>query len=189
MAQSRPYDGGISIACASAFLSPRVSRFGIPNHITSDRGTTFMSQLWTSLNCLLGTQLHHATTYHPESNDMVERFHRTLKAGLMPCCNFLTWYSQLPRVLLGLRTTPKEGLDLSAAEMVYGNPLVIPAKFFSDNNTSPDIIRLRTIIGKFAHENSPLTTHPISQMTRPLSPGICILQHTCSSKPMPFNSL
>ncbi|XP_066985948.1 uncharacterized protein [Macrobrachium rosenbergii] len=136
-------------ACPSAFHSSWVSRF-VPNHITSYRGTTFTSQLRRSLNRLLGTQLRHATAYHPESNGMVERFHCTLKSALMSCCNSSTWYLQLPRVLLGLWTTPKEGLDLSAAKMVCGDPLEIPGKFFSDNNPSPDIIRLRTIVGKFA---------------------------------------
>ncbi|XP_066987478.1 uncharacterized protein [Macrobrachium rosenbergii] len=113
--------------------------------VTSDRGTTSILQLWMSLNCLLGTQLHCTAAYHPESNGMVE-----LKAALMSCCNSSTWYLQLPWVLLALWTTPKEGFYLSAAEMVYGNPLVIPGEFFPDNNPSPDIFRLRTIVGKFA---------------------------------------
>ncbi|XP_066964242.1 uncharacterized protein [Macrobrachium rosenbergii] len=127
-----------------------MSKFGVPDHMTSNRGATLKSQLWTSLNHLLGTQLHHKTAHHPESNGMVERFHHTLKAALMPCCNSSTWYSQLPWVLLSLQTTPKEGPDLSAVEMVYGDPLVIPGKFFPNNNPSPDIIRLWTIVGKFA---------------------------------------
>ncbi|XP_066977889.1 uncharacterized protein [Macrobrachium rosenbergii] len=132
-------------ACASAFLSSWVSRFSVPNHITSKRGTTFTSQLWTSLNHLLSTQLHHTTAYHPESNGMV-------KAALMSLCNSSTWYSQLPWALLGLWTTPKEGLDLLVAEMVYGDPLVIPGKFFPDNNPSSNTIRLRTIVGKFTSD-------------------------------------
>ncbi|XP_066981055.1 uncharacterized protein [Macrobrachium rosenbergii] len=108
-----------------------------------------MLQLWRSVNCFLGTQLHHTTAYHPKSNGMVKRFHCTLKVVLMSYCNFSTWYLQLSWVLLGLLTTPNEGLDLSAAEVVYGNQLVILGGFFPNNNTSPDIIGLQTIIGKF----------------------------------------
>ncbi|XP_066965673.1 uncharacterized protein [Macrobrachium rosenbergii] len=74
----------------------------------ADRGATFMPQLWVSLNCLLSTQLHHTTGYHPESSGMVERLHCTLKAALMSHCNSSAFYSQLPWVLLGLQTTPKE---------------------------------------------------------------------------------
>ncbi|XP_064077936.1 uncharacterized protein LOC135195569 [Macrobrachium nipponense] len=102
-------------ACASAFLSLWVSRLSVPDHNNSYRGTTF-----------LGTQLHHTAAYHSESNDMIEGFHHILKTALMSCCNSLTWYSQLPWVLLGLQATSKEGIDLSAPKMVYGDPLVIP---------------------------------------------------------------
>ena len=81
---------------------------------------------------------------------MVERLHRTLKASLMSRCTGTSWFSQLPWVLLGLRTAPKEGLDASPAEMVYGDPLVIPGEFFPDAPSNNDLIRLRRIVGKFA---------------------------------------
>ena len=56
--------------------------FGIPMDLSFDRGTQFTSQQWTSIAQLLGIQLHHTTTYHPQSNGLVERFHRHLKAAL-----------------------------------------------------------------------------------------------------------
>ncbi|XP_066978974.1 uncharacterized protein [Macrobrachium rosenbergii] len=170
-------------ACASGFLSSWVSGFSILNHITSDRGTTFTLQLWMSLNHLLGTQLHHTTAYHPISNGMVERLHHTLKAALMSRCSSSTWYSQLPWVLLGLQTTPKEGLDLSAAKMVYGGPLVIPGEFFPNNNTSLIIIRLRTIVRKFAPDCPSYKPNDKTFIPKDL-----LLQHV-SSEPMPFDCL
>ncbi|XP_064115182.1 uncharacterized protein LOC135221306 [Macrobrachium nipponense] len=119
------------------------SRHGFPDSvypITSPRAgvaTTFTSRLWMSPN-LLSTQLHQAATYHTESNGVIEIFHRTLKAAFMSRCNSSNWYSQLHWVLgLQVQTTPKESFDLSAAEMVYGDPLVIPGKFLHDDNTSP----------------------------------------------------
>lgn len=57
---------------------------------------------------------------------------------------------QLNVVLLGLRTTPKEGLEVSPAEMVYGDPLVVPGEFFPEAPHNEDIVRLRRIVGKFA---------------------------------------
>ena len=41
-------------SCATAFLSAWVSRSGVPEHITSNKGSSFTSLLWTSLNKLLG---------------------------------------------------------------------------------------------------------------------------------------
>ncbi|XP_064117687.1 uncharacterized protein LOC135223113 [Macrobrachium nipponense] len=131
-------------AFASAFLSSWVSRFGIPNDTTSATKTTFTLQLWKSFNHLLITQLHHTTAYHPESNDMIERFNCTLSRY-----SSSTWYLQHSWVLHSLWTTPKEGLNLSATEMVYGNLLVMTGEFFPDNKTSPDIIRRWTIVRKF----------------------------------------
>ena len=145
-----PMSNATSASCALSLLSGWISRFGIPDHITSDRGTTFTSQLWISLGQLMGTTVHHTTAYNPEANGMVERFHRTLKAALMSRCNGPVWLSQLPWVLLGLRTTPKDDLNVSPAEMVYGDPLVVPGEFFPDAPTTTDVARLRGVVGKFA---------------------------------------
>ncbi|KAK3881459.1 hypothetical protein Pcinc_014115 [Petrolisthes cinctipes] len=145
-----PMANATSASCASSLLSGWISRFGIPEHITSDRGTTFTSHLWSSLGQLMGTTVHHTTAYNPEANGIVKRLHRTLKAALMSRCNNSTWSSQLPWVLLGLRTTPKEGLDASPAEMVFGEPLVVPGEFFPDAQSNNDISRLRNIVGKLA---------------------------------------
>ena len=93
--------------------------------MTSDRGSVFTSDIWSSLAQLLGVNLHHTTSYHPQANGMVERWHRTLKASLTAKCSTSDWCSQLPWVLLGLRTMPKDGLIQSSAEMVYGQPLVV----------------------------------------------------------------
>ncbi|KAK3873844.1 hypothetical protein Pcinc_021175 [Petrolisthes cinctipes] len=101
-----PMLDAISASCTAAILSGWIFRFGIPEHIASDRGTNFTSQIWTSLGQLMGTTVHHTTSYNPEANGMVQQFHRTLKAALMSRCNNATWYSQLPWVLLGYRTIP-----------------------------------------------------------------------------------
>ena len=39
------------------------------------------------------------------------------------------WIDELPWVLLGIRTVPKEDLECSSAEMVYGAPLTVPGDF------------------------------------------------------------
>ncbi|XP_046143645.1 uncharacterized protein LOC123988291 [Osmia bicornis bicornis] len=67
---------------------------------------------------------HHRTTaYHPQSNGMVERFHRQLKAAIS-CHGDGSWTEALPSVLLGIRATIKE--DAQTAEMVYGETLRLP---------------------------------------------------------------
>ena len=125
-----------TVSCATALLDAWISRFGLPEHITSYRGSVFTSDIWSSLAQLLGVNLHHTTSYHPQTNGMVERWHRTLKASLTTRCSTSDWCSQLPWVLLGLRTMPKDGLIHSSAEMVYGQPLVVPGEFFPYDSTA-----------------------------------------------------
>ena len=131
-----PMEDATTLSCASALLDAWISRFGLPEHMTSDRGSVFTSDVWSSLAQLLGVNLHHTTSYHPQANGMVERWHRTLKASLTARCSTSDWCSQLPWVLLGLRTMPKDGLNHSSAEMVYGQPLVVPGEFFPYDSTA-----------------------------------------------------
>ena len=77
-----PMPDATAESCASALLSGWVSRFGMPRTITFDRGAHFESELWHSLMILLGTTRLRTAAYHPQSNGLVERFHRHLKGGL-----------------------------------------------------------------------------------------------------------
>ncbi|GBM59029.1 hypothetical protein AVEN_7412-1 [Araneus ventricosus] len=69
-----------------AFLQEWVSRFGVPEVITTDRGTNFQSHLFHNLANLLGTYKNRITAYNPKENDMIERAHRQIKAALMAHC-------------------------------------------------------------------------------------------------------
>ncbi|KAK4303584.1 hypothetical protein Pmani_024409 [Petrolisthes manimaculis] len=60
-------------SCAAALHTGWIARFGLPEHITSDRRTIFTSQLWTFLGHLWGISIHHTTAYNPKANGMVER--------------------------------------------------------------------------------------------------------------------
>ena len=127
-----------SATCAQALVSHWIARFGVPIDLSSDRGAQFTSQLWTSIAQLLGIELHHTTAYHPQSNGLVERFHRHLKAALRARLTGPNWTAELPWVLLGIRTAPKDDLGCSSAEMVYGAPLTVPGDFFVGHNSQPE---------------------------------------------------
>nr|XP_018909024.1 PREDICTED: uncharacterized protein LOC109038438 [Bemisia tabaci] len=64
---------------------------------------------------------------------MVERFHRHFKAAIM-CHLTLTWVQAIPIVLLGIRAALKEDIHLSAADMVYGEPLRLPGELLVSSN-------------------------------------------------------
>ena len=136
-------------SCVTALLSHWISRFGLPDDITSDRGSTFTSHVWTALAQRFGYVAHHTTSYNPEANGMIERFHRSLKAALMSRCTSADWYSQLPWTLLGLRTAPHCDSGYSPAEMVYGDHLQVPAEFFCPGEHNGDVRTLHESVQKF----------------------------------------
>ena len=126
-------------AVAQAFLSGWISRFGVPSTIVTDRGRQFESRFWNTLMTLLGSKRACTISYHPQTNGMVEHFHRQLKAALKAQPQPDSWMDALPFVLLGIRTTLKEDISATAAEMVYGTTLRLPGEFFTPSQTSlPD---------------------------------------------------
>ena len=117
--------------CADALVMGWISRHGVQTELTTDIGTQFTWELWAALCTTLG--IHHITTtsFHPQSNGMVEWSHRQLKDALGSCMAGSDWLDHLPWVLLGLRLAPKEDSAVSSAELVYGAPLTLPVQFLA----------------------------------------------------------
>lgn len=161
-------------ACASAFVSSWVARFGCPDHITTDRGRQFESHLFKALSLILGATHHTTTAYHPAANGLVERLHRQLKAAIA-CHATDRWTEVLPLVLLGIRSAWKEDIQSSAAELVYGEPLRLPGQFFSPVPATPEdatdfACRLRSQMSQIApHPTSRHDTKRVFYVPRDLS--------------------
>ena len=77
-----------------------VTRFGSPKTISSDRGSQFETVLFSHLLNLLGCKRKRTTSYHPESNSMIESLHRPLRDALI-CHKNYNWVRVLPTVLMG----------------------------------------------------------------------------------------
>ena len=118
-----------------------IAQHGVPETITTDRGSQFTSHIWTQLLQHWGIRHSTTTAYHPEANGMVERLHRRLKESLMALGNRdrSNWYWRLPMTLLALRTTVKPDLGASPSDLVYGEGMSVPGQLLpsapmSDNN-------------------------------------------------------
>ena len=127
---------------ANAFFSGWIARFGTPTTITTDRGAQFELKLWVGLCNQFGIVRNRTTSYHPQSNGMVERFHHQLKAAIMAHESPNPWRTTLLAVLLDARVAGKELLCRSAAEMTYGATHILPGefsqKYIVDANTDLD---------------------------------------------------
>lgn len=127
-----------AITVAKTFIQGYISRYGSPETISTDQGAQFESHLMAELNKLLGINRIRTTSYHPQANGLVERFHRQLKASLRCVCDSVHWSTALPLVLLGIRTTHRPDLNCTPATMLYGEDLRLPGQIFapSQNDNS-----------------------------------------------------
>jgi hypothetical protein len=118
---------------AQAFLSTWISRFGPPLEIVTDQGRQFESQLFHELSRTIGFARLRTTAYHPQSNGLIERWHRSLKTSLR--CKLDAhkheWVRALPIVLFGLRITP-QGNGYSPFNLVTGAQAILPSATFID---------------------------------------------------------
>ncbi|MES9976195.1 MAG: reverse transcriptase domain-containing protein [Candidatus Thiodiazotropha sp.] len=122
---------------AKAFIEIWIARFGCPSTITTDRGSQFESDLFQQITKVLGSRRIRTTSYHPQANGMVERFHRQLKEALR-AHNRTDWTEVLPLVLLGIRNTIKQDLQCTPAALVYGCPLRLPADLVTESTIPSD---------------------------------------------------
>ena len=86
---------------ANTLIKEWVTRFGIQIDITTDLDRQFESTLFKELLRMLEVHYLKTTPYHPQSNDMIEQWHRTLKSAIL-CHNVDEWTTYLPLILLSL---------------------------------------------------------------------------------------
>ncbi|KAJ8389881.1 hypothetical protein AAFF_G00113500 [Aldrovandia affinis] len=191
-----PLSSTTSADLARAFIGTWVVRFGTPSDLSSDRGPQFTSELWSAVAEGLGVKLHRTTAYHPQANGLCERFHRSMKAALRASLKDGNWLDKLPWVMLGLRTAPKEDLQSSSVELVYGQPLRVPGEFMP-NTTDPwsaAVQRASLLDSARVFAPVPTTQHgvPTSQVPPGLrSAGYVFIRHDAHRGPLqpPYDGL
>lgn len=130
--EAKPIEDITAERVASVVYEEWIARYGCPVTITTDRGRQFESELFNKLMHRMGIQRTRTTAYHPQSNGLVERWHRTLKTSLAAKLNSTGWTHELPTVLLGLRAAYKEDIGASTAELLYGQTIRLPGEFYGE---------------------------------------------------------
>lgn len=155
-----------AVDCARALFRGWIQRFGVPSTITSDRGAQFTSGIWRELCLLLNISHVPTTSFHPQSNGLVERFHRRLKDALRARCAASNWYHHLPWVMLAVRATPREDSNISPSDAVFGSPLIVPGQFLDSPEPPADEFyrQLEAAMSRF----SPVPTRHNASKSSPL---------------------
>lgn len=125
---------------AHHFLINWVARYGVPQSVTTDRGAQFESHLWKELMKTLGAVKIRTTAYHPQSNGLIERFHRRLKDAIRAHVDddAQHWIDKLPFILLSIRTSLREDTPFSPSDTLYGTSLTLPSDILSTDNKTYD---------------------------------------------------
>jgi hypothetical protein len=99
---------------------------------------------------------------------MIERAHRQLKDSLRARLAGPDWPEHLPWVLLGLRAVPKEDSAVSAAELMFGTPLVLPGQLLHTGE-----LPVSEVVKKL-RDASPLATRKLTyaQAAAAVPPGL-----------------
>ncbi len=99
----------ISAKSVAEALFSMISRVGIPKEILTDQGMAFMSRTIRELYELLGIKSIRTSVYHPQTDGLVERFNRTLKAMIRKFVHedAKNWDKWLEPLLFAVREVPQ----------------------------------------------------------------------------------
>lgn len=113
---------------AEVFVMQIISRHGVPLELHTDQGSNFESKLLRELMHLLGIKKTRTTPFHPQSDEQVERQHRTISNYL---AKFIAkdqrdWDRWIPMYLLAYRTSKHETSGITPSESYFGRDLRLP---------------------------------------------------------------
>jgi len=113
---------------AEVFVNQVVSRFDVPLELHMDQGRNFDSRIFKELSRLLGIKKTRTTSFHPQSNGLVERQHQTLTNYLAKFVseNQRDWNRWIGMSLLAYRSARQETTRISPVELCLGRELKLP---------------------------------------------------------------
>ena len=109
-----------------------IARHGCPITFQSDNGKAFVGDLTKELMKRSQVAQAHSTTYHPQTNGLVERQKRTLVSTLRVYCSRYMddWDKHLPQVMGAYNSTEHSTTGISPHMMLTGHKKALPLTFF-----------------------------------------------------------
>ena len=100
---------------AKLFVTHVFSKHGVPTHVTSNRGSEFVSHFFRSLGKALRMTLHFTSGYHSEGDGQTELTNQTLEQYLQIYCNYQqdNWAELLPLMEFALNNSPSATTGVS----------------------------------------------------------------------------
>ncbi|CAF0870323.1 unnamed protein product, partial [Didymodactylos carnosus] len=107
---------------AKALFKEYICHYGVPITMLSDRGPHFQNHLIEALSYLIGYNHIYSTTYHPQTNSMVERFNATFVPQLakLQQKEYNNWDEYLQAVVFAYNTGQHSTTNYSPYELQFG---------------------------------------------------------------------
>ena len=142
-----------------------IARHGCPMKFQSDNGTAFVGEPTEELMRRSQVAQAHSTTYHPQTNGLVERQNRMLVSRLrVYCSRYMTnWDRYLPQVMGAYNSRQQSTTGVSPHMMLTGHETYLPLTFFypeyEGKKTSPqvyvrDVIRRQQVLNDLCRQNT-----------------------------------
>ncbi|WVZ49848.1 hypothetical protein U9M48_001173 [Paspalum notatum var. saurae] len=143
---------------AELYISRIVSLHGVPQTITSDRGSLFVSRFWEQLQTTLGTKLIRSSAYHPQTSGQVEIVNQILEDMLRACAlTYSTkWDECLPLAEFAYNNSYQKSLEMAPFEALYGRRCRTPLNWSEPGERvtfGPELVTQAEEQVKFIHSN------------------------------------
>ena len=152
-----PLENKTSFLVVTTFCQMWIGVFGIPEVIITDNGKEFKNSSFDKLCDRLGMKHHFTTPYHPQSNGMVERIHRSIKTALRTLKDSSTWAFELPMITFTLNSLPVDTNSFTPFQHVFGQPSRLPGTFLfgeeKGNSNHPDTQQTLAFFNAMSHHH------------------------------------
>ncbi|WVZ70428.1 hypothetical protein U9M48_019099 [Paspalum notatum var. saurae] len=143
---------------AELYIFQIVSLHDVPQTITSDRGSLFVSGFWEQLQIALGTNLIHSSAYHPQTSGQVERVNQILEDMLRACAlTYSTkWDECLPLAEFAYNNSYQKSLEMAPFKALYGRRCRTPLNWSEPGERvtfGPDLVTQAKEQVKYIHNN------------------------------------
>ncbi|GBC49115.1 putative integrase core domain protein [Rhizophagus irregularis DAOM 181602=DAOM 197198] len=130
-----------------------ICRHGCPMKILSDRGSHFNNEMIKELMEKFKIKWNFSTSYHPETNGLVERFNQTLGQALAKLSTKDDWDQRIAPILFAYRNKKHSSTRIRPFYLTYGrNVRTIMDENIKEINLSDRIVGLLEELPKIRHE-------------------------------------
>lgn len=142
--EARPVKEANAKETAKFIYEEIICRHGSPQRILTDRGSHFNNQLIRELMEKFKIKHGLSTSYHPQTNGLVERFNKTLCEALAKLKENGEWDTKISPVLFAYRDKVHSSTKMKPFYLIYGREIRVPMEDdrSEDKSTRERVIQL-----------------------------------------------